>query len=186
MILGVPRSCRSTRSQNEDGLMDQPPSGHPAPGPRHDATAKCRAPRHRRLTNQSAAMPRWRRFGGIRASPGHRSRRQLGQVGDGGVGPMAEQTRTPGASLPITRSSRIRALRRGSVSRRRWPNRVERQPVDQALVPNHHPAASVSLDARQDQQSPDDLGALMALRVLVPAGLVLWAAIAWLLVHLFT
>jgi len=164
--------------------MDQPPDGHPTPGPRHDA--KRHTPRHRRLTNQSAAMSRWRWCGGTRASPRHRPRRRLGHVGGAGVGSMAEQTRTPGASLPTTRSSRIKASRRGSVSRRLWPNRVERLPVDQALAPNHHPAASLPFDVRTDQQSPDDLGALMALRVLVPAGLILWAAIAWLLVRLLS
>jgi hypothetical protein len=58
--------------------------------------------------------------------------------------------------------------------------------VDQALAPNNHPAASLPFDARTDHQSSDDLGALLALRILVPAGLALWAGIAWLLLRLFT
>jgi hypothetical protein len=38
-------------------------------------------------------------------------------------------------------------------------------------------------DAYADQEREDDLGAFAGLRFVIPAGLLLWAALAFLLIH---
>jgi hypothetical protein len=57
--------------------------------------------------------------------------------------------------------------------------------MDQVLARSHHTAVSLPIDAGADHQAGDDLGAFLALRILVPAGIVLWAVIVWMLLRAF-
>jgi hypothetical protein len=58
--------------------------------------------------------------------------------------------------------------------------------VNQVVARGHEPAASLPFDAGMDRQPSDDLGAFLALRILVPVGLALWAGIVWMLLRAFS
>lgn len=58
--------------------------------------------------------------------------------------------------------------------------------MDQVLAGSHQPAASLPFDTEADHQASDDLGTFLSLRILVPAGLMLWAGIVWMLLRVFS
>ncbi len=168
--------------------MDQQRTSEPPPDETGDATGRHASP-HR---------PKACRNGAQRSQPGRSllrpsaagteraAQNRLGRLGLARIGRMAPRTRTPGAYPSPLRSPRIRASRRGVSSRHRSAPPKERQPVDQVLAGSRQPAASLPFDAGADRQTSDDLGTFLALRILVPVGLALWAGIVWILLRAFT